>query len=125
MQWSRRSWLSLLLLQTVLTSFDVEPRGLRRRVKHRSIDDWVGWALVAWTSIIVAAVISAEVAIALWWTGGPFLPGKQALAIGVPFAAIMLWTAGILVFFILVLLGAWLVETASRFTYWMRASRAP
>jgi hypothetical protein len=98
---------------------------LRRRVKHPSIEDWAYWALVAWPTIIVGAVISAEVAIALWWTGGPFVPGKQALAIGVPLAAVMLWTVGILVFLILVVLGAWLVETASRFTYWMRASRAP
>jgi hypothetical protein len=90
-----------------------------------SIEDWAGWALVAWTSIIVGAVISAEIAIALWWTGGPFLPGKQALAIGVPFAAIMLGTVGTFVFMILVLLGIWLADTASRFTYWMRASRAP
>jgi hypothetical protein len=89
---------------------------------HWSIGEW---ALVAWTSIIVGAAISAEIAIALWWTGGPFGPGKEALAIGVPLAAVMLWTVGILVFLILVLLGAWLGETASRFTYWMRASRAP
>jgi nucleoside recognition membrane protein YjiH len=89
---------------------------------HWSIGEW---ALVAWTSILAGAVISAEVATALWWSGESFLPGKQALAIGVPFAAAMLWTVGILVFLILVLLGAWLVETATRFTHWMRASRAP
>jgi hypothetical protein len=109
----------------VLTSVDMELRGLRRRVKHSSIEDWVGWALVAWTTIVVGAAISAEVAIALWWTGGYFVPTKLEIAIETAFAAIFLWTVGIFVFLILVLLGAWLVEIASRFTYWMRASRAP
>lgn len=72
----------------------------------------LGFAL--WTAAIVVAVIVAEVAIALSYTGGPFLPSKGALGVMTFLFGLVVWAVGLFVFVIAAALGIYVVEIAAR-----------
>lgn len=103
-----------------LLSFNVEPGALHGELPRLSIADWV---FAAWTAGIAAAVILVEAAIALWWERAGFGPGEFGAGVFVLMFGVGLYLAGLVVFWILGVLGTWLFGTAQGLAHWVRSSR--
>ena len=95
-------------------------------------DRWssVAWALfVAWTVIVLAAMIVAEVAIAVSDSSSPAeLAPKPALIVSTLFLGLFVWCAGILLAVVLAFLGLYLARVASSLTQhrsWLPTSKPP
>jgi hypothetical protein len=86
--------------------------------------DWIGRLMVAWIVGLVAAVIVAEVAIALRYSGSGFgVPSKVTLLVVVPFLGVLLLYGGFLIGSVLAVIGIWLFESAHGLARSMRSPR--